>query len=83
MKEWHKLKPELFKKQPYYLPGCDSYGPWLLVADRKTDIALGLVGLFYPTDWPEPEITVCAVPAPLRFRLRPGARARVPDGFGA
>jgi transposase InsO family protein len=25
MKDWHKLKPELFKKQPYYLPGCDNY----------------------------------------------------------
>ena len=24
MKEWHKLKPELFRKQPYHLPGCDS-----------------------------------------------------------
>jgi transposase InsO family protein len=24
MKGWHKLRPELFKKQPYYLPGCDS-----------------------------------------------------------
>ena len=24
MKDWHKLKPELFKKQPYYRPGCDS-----------------------------------------------------------
>jgi transposase InsO family protein len=23
MKDWHKLKPNLFKKQPYYLPGCD------------------------------------------------------------
>ncbi|WP_146348517.1 integrase core domain-containing protein [Phaeobacter marinintestinus] len=23
MKEWHKLKPKLFKQQPYYLPGCD------------------------------------------------------------
>ena len=23
MKDWHKLKPELFKKQPYYLTGCD------------------------------------------------------------
>ncbi|MFN2310289.1 MAG: IS481 family transposase, partial [Gammaproteobacteria bacterium] len=21
MKEWHKLKPELFRKHPYYLPG--------------------------------------------------------------
>jgi hypothetical protein len=25
MKDWHKLKPELFKKQPYYRPGCDMY----------------------------------------------------------
>lgn len=25
MKDWHKLKPELFKKQPYYLTGCDTY----------------------------------------------------------
>jgi hypothetical protein len=25
MKDWHKLKPELFKNQPYYLPGCDIY----------------------------------------------------------
>jgi hypothetical protein len=25
MKDWHKIRPELFKKQPYYLPGCDSY----------------------------------------------------------
>jgi len=24
MKDWHKLKPELFKKRPYYLPGCDT-----------------------------------------------------------
>jgi transposase InsO family protein len=24
MKDYHKLKPVLFKKQPYYLPGCDS-----------------------------------------------------------
>jgi hypothetical protein len=24
MKGWYILKPELFKKQPYYLPGCDS-----------------------------------------------------------
>jgi hypothetical protein len=28
MKDWHKLKPELFKKNPYYLTGCDTYpGP--------------------------------------------------------
>ena len=25
MKDWHKLKPELFKKQPYFLTGRDSY----------------------------------------------------------
>ncbi|WP_375700139.1 hypothetical protein [Pseudophaeobacter sp. TrK17] len=25
MKHWHKLKPELFNKLPYYRPGCDSY----------------------------------------------------------
>jgi transposase InsO family protein len=24
MKDWHKLKPDLFRKQPYYLPGCDT-----------------------------------------------------------
>jgi transposase InsO family protein len=24
MKDWHKLKPELFKKQPYFRPGCDT-----------------------------------------------------------
>lgn len=25
MKDWHKLKPEMFRKQPYHLPGCDTY----------------------------------------------------------
>jgi CRP-like cAMP-binding protein len=25
MKDWHKLKPERFKKQPYYRPGCDNF----------------------------------------------------------
>ena len=24
MKDWYKIKPELFKKQPYNLPGCDK-----------------------------------------------------------
>ena len=24
MKDWHKLKPALFRKRPYYLPGCDT-----------------------------------------------------------
>jgi hypothetical protein len=23
MKDWQKLRPELFKKNPYYLTGCD------------------------------------------------------------
>jgi hypothetical protein len=27
MKDWQKLKPQLFRKQPYYLPGCDIYMP--------------------------------------------------------
>jgi len=26
MKDWHKLRPELFKKNPYYLTGCDTVG---------------------------------------------------------
>jgi ribosomal-protein-alanine N-acetyltransferase len=32
-----------------------GYGRWI-VADRATDAPLGLVGLFYPEGWPEPEI---------------------------
>ena len=32
-----------------------GYGRWL-VADKETDAPLGVVGLFYPEDWPEPEI---------------------------
>ncbi|CUH38724.1 hypothetical protein JSE7799_01471 [Jannaschia seosinensis] len=32
MKDWHKIKPELFKKQPYYLPGCDR---WRRVLDER------------------------------------------------
>ena len=24
MKDWHTLKPDLFRKQPYYLTGCDT-----------------------------------------------------------
>ena len=23
MKDWHKLEPELFRKQPYFLAGCE------------------------------------------------------------
>lgn len=32
-----------------------GYGRWI-VADKETDAPFGLVGLFYPPDWPEPEI---------------------------
>ena len=32
MRDRHELKPELFKKQPYYLPECDIYAT--LVNDR-------------------------------------------------
>ena len=32
-----------------------GFGRWM-VADRVTDAPLGIVGLFYPEDWPEPEI---------------------------
>jgi ribosomal-protein-alanine N-acetyltransferase len=32
-----------------------GYGRWL-VADKATDAALGVVGLYFPEDWPEPEI---------------------------
>ena len=32
-----------------------GYGRWM-VADKHTDEALGVVGPFYPDDWPEPEI---------------------------
>jgi RimJ/RimL family protein N-acetyltransferase len=32
-----------------------GYGRWL-IADRETDAPLGVVGLMYPEDWPEPEI---------------------------
>ena len=32
-----------------------GYGRWV-VADKATDEAFGVVGLYYPADWPEPEI---------------------------
>ncbi|MEM6940707.1 MAG: GNAT family N-acetyltransferase [Pseudomonadota bacterium] len=32
-----------------------GYGRWI-VADKDTDAPLGVVGPFYPDDWPEPEI---------------------------
>lgn len=32
-----------------------GYGRWM-VADKTTNEPMGVVGLFYPDDWPEPEI---------------------------
>lgn len=32
-----------------------GYGRWI-VADKVTDEPLGVVGLYFPEDWPEPEI---------------------------
>ncbi len=32
-----------------------GFGRWI-IADRDTDAALGVTGLFYPDGWPEPEI---------------------------
>jgi flagellar biosynthetic protein FliP len=43
MKDWHKLKPELFKKQPYYLTGCDTY----VTSELKTAFQIGFL-LFLP-----------------------------------
>ncbi len=35
--------------------GLRGYGRWM-VADRQTDAPLGVVGVYHPDDWPEPEI---------------------------
>lgn len=35
--------------------GLRGFGRWM-VADRQTDEPLGVVGLYHPEDWPEPEI---------------------------
>lgn len=32
-----------------------GFGRWI-VADRDSDEALGVVGIFHPADWPEPEV---------------------------
>jgi PST family polysaccharide transporter len=46
MKDWHKLKPELFKKQPYYLPGCDSWQSLSLhLLALHVTLAMGLLAL--------------------------------------
>jgi hypothetical protein len=52
MKDWHKLKPELFKKNPYYLTGCDIYPPaqWPSWAEISLD---GSLNGRWP--WAQPE----------------------------
>jgi hypothetical protein len=38
MKDWHKLKSALFKKLPYYLPGCDGYAtPTVIQNEEETE----------------------------------------------
>ena len=32
-----------------------GYGRWM-VADKETDAPLGIIGIYHPMDWPEPEI---------------------------
>lgn len=32
-----------------------GYGRWM-IADKSTDAPLGISGLYYPEDWPEPEL---------------------------
>jgi len=42
MKEWYSRKPKLFKKQPYYLTGCDTYHRcWLNCRERPFAAARG------------------------------------------
>jgi len=40
MKDWHKLKPELFKRQPYYRPGCDTYGRTALQLPKTNPLGI-------------------------------------------
>jgi transposase InsO family protein len=34
MKDWHKLKPQLFRRQPYDLPGCGTSEQRLRESDK-------------------------------------------------
>lgn len=52
-----------YTRDEAYLQFCELVGHWMIrgfgrwmVADPETDAALGVVGLYYPEDWPEPEI---------------------------
>jgi hypothetical protein len=42
-KDWHNLKPDLFKKQPYYRPGCDSYTQNGSTSEPPTSHGLSLI----------------------------------------
>jgi hypothetical protein len=38
--KWRKLKPSLFKKQPYYRPGCDTcFGIQFLLFGRSISLS--------------------------------------------
>jgi len=45
LKGWHKLKPGLFKKKPYYLPGCDSA---LVSSPAKQEMPMQSFAKFHP-----------------------------------
>jgi len=52
-----------FSRESAFSRLCEIAGQWVLrgygrwiVADKGSNDALGVVGLFYPEDWPEPEI---------------------------
>ena len=53
MKDWHKLKLDLFRKQPYHLPGCDSYpsasDPTLSLYNELTQVLIAVVRLVMVT----------------------------------
>jgi hypothetical protein len=50
MKNWHKLKPELFKKQPYYLPGCDTSETFLRAPSVHSSGSVPAVSQSQPTE---------------------------------
>ena len=37
IKNWYRRKPELFRKRPHNLPGCDSYAPKINRIERRSD----------------------------------------------
>jgi hypothetical protein len=86
-KDWHKLKPDLYKKQPYYVPGCELLG-WLV--DRKIaphipviDRATRIDGTWSRTDfeWDADNKYVCPEGEELKqFRRNYSDPNRGPDG---